>query len=62
MPPPAPATGTGTGTDTGPGFGARLFDLAFEAVEAGIDPELALRETALAYADAVRAAERRAAE
>ena len=41
-------------------IGARLFALAVEAVDAGIDPELVLRETALAYADAVRAAERRA--
>jgi XTP/dITP diphosphohydrolase len=38
-------------------FGARLFVLAAEAVRAGIDPELALRETALRFADAVRQAE-----
>ena len=37
--------------------GARLFALAAEAARAGIDPELALRETALRYADAVRAGE-----
>lgn len=38
-------------------IGARLFELAREAVEAGVDPEAALRRTALAYRDAIRAAE-----
>ena len=38
-------------------FGDRLFALAREAAEAGVDPESALRETARAYRDAIRAAE-----
>jgi XTP/dITP diphosphohydrolase len=41
----------------GDGIGERLFALAREASEAGIDPETALRETARRYRDAVRAAE-----
>jgi XTP/dITP diphosphohydrolase len=38
-------------------LGGRLFDLVREAVAAGVDPEAALRRTARAYRDAVRAAE-----
>jgi XTP/dITP diphosphohydrolase len=38
-------------------LGARLFSLAGEAVAAGVEPEAALRATARAYRDAVRAAE-----
>jgi XTP/dITP diphosphohydrolase len=38
-------------------LGERLFALAREAVDAGIDPESALRETARAYRDAILAAE-----
>jgi NTP pyrophosphatase (non-canonical NTP hydrolase) len=41
----------------GNGLGARLFALVGEAVAAGQDPEAALRATARAYRDAVRAAE-----
>ena len=40
------------------GFGARLFALAVQASEAGVDPELALRASALEYAEALQAAER----
>jgi XTP/dITP diphosphohydrolase len=35
------------------GFGRRLFELVREAVAAGVDPELALRETSRAYRDAL---------
>ncbi|MEV8115777.1 nucleoside triphosphate pyrophosphohydrolase [Streptomyces xiamenensis] len=43
---------------TGPGdFGARLLALAAEAEAAGVDPETALRTTARAYRDTIRAAE-----
>jgi XTP/dITP diphosphohydrolase len=42
----------------GDDLGARLFALVGEAVAAGEDPEAALRATARAYRDAVRAAER----
>ena len=38
-------------------FGARLLRLAIEAGESGTDPELALREAASAYADAIRSIE-----
>jgi XTP/dITP diphosphohydrolase len=38
-------------------IGARLFALAAEATQAGIDPELALRAAALRFAEAVRTAE-----
>jgi XTP/dITP diphosphohydrolase len=44
------------GTDVpiaGDGIGPRLFALVREAVAAGVDPELALRETSRAYRDAV---------
>jgi XTP/dITP diphosphohydrolase len=44
------------GTDVpiaGDGFGRRLFELVREAVAAGVDPELALRETSRAYRDAL---------
>jgi XTP/dITP diphosphohydrolase len=44
-------------TPGGDEIGDRLFALAAESVAAGIDPELALRETALRYADALRQAE-----
>jgi XTP/dITP diphosphohydrolase len=48
--------------DAGPGpddrgFGRRLLALAAEAEAAGVDPETALRATARAYRDAIRAAE-----
>jgi XTP/dITP diphosphohydrolase len=39
-------------------LGQRLFALAREAAEAGVDPESALRETARAYREALVAAER----
>jgi len=39
---------------SGDGFGERLFALVAEAVQAGIDPELALRDTARSYRDQVR--------
>ena len=42
----------------GDGIGERLFTLVAEAVQAGIDPELALRATARDYQDAIRAFER----
>lgn len=38
-------------------FGARLFALVAEAADAGVDAELALRETAHRYADSVRQVE-----
>jgi XTP/dITP diphosphohydrolase len=38
-------------------IGGRLFDLAREAVAAGVDPEAALRQTSRAYRDAIRAVE-----
>jgi XTP/dITP diphosphohydrolase len=41
----------------GDDLGARLFALVGEAVAAEVDPEAALRSTARAYRDAVRAAE-----
>jgi XTP/dITP diphosphohydrolase len=41
----------------GAGIGERLFALVTEAARAGVDPELALRDTVLRYRDAVRAAE-----
>ena len=44
----------------GDDFGSRLFALAAQAVHHGVDPELALRETALAYAETVREAEKAA--
>jgi XTP/dITP diphosphohydrolase len=45
----------------GDGIGPRLFALAAEAAAAGVDPELALRETAQEYGAAIRAAEKRRA-
>jgi XTP/dITP diphosphohydrolase len=39
-------------------FGERLFAVVRDAVAAGVDPESALRRTARAYREAVRAAER----
>ena len=42
---------------TGDGVGERLFAVAAEAAAAGIDPELALRETARRYRASIRAAE-----
>jgi XTP/dITP diphosphohydrolase len=42
---------------TGDDLGTRLFALVGEAVAAGEDPEAALRATARAYRDAVRAVE-----
>ena len=45
----------------GEGIGPRLFGLAAEAAAAGVDPELALRETAKEYRAAIRAAEKRRA-
>lgn len=36
------------------GIGEKLLAVVAEAVQAGIDPELALRDTARAYADAIR--------
>jgi XTP/dITP diphosphohydrolase len=52
----------GTGTRHSAGsvedeIGARLFQLVREAVAVDVDPEAALRRTALAYRDAIRAAE-----
>jgi len=44
-------------TPAGHGLGEKLFDLVREAVQAGIDPEQALRETARDYRDAIRAEE-----
>jgi XTP/dITP diphosphohydrolase len=41
----------------GDGIGERLFALVTEAARAGVDPELALRDTVLRYRDAVQAAE-----
>jgi XTP/dITP diphosphohydrolase len=41
-------------TPVGDGTGERLFALVAEAVDAGIDPEAALRETARAYRAAIR--------
>ena len=41
----------------GDGIGERLFALVTEAARAGVDPELALRDTVLRYREAVRAAE-----
>jgi XTP/dITP diphosphohydrolase len=38
-------------------IGGRLFDLVREAVAVGVDPEAALRQTARAFRDAIRAAE-----
>ncbi len=38
-------------------IGEKLFALVAEAVQAGIDPELALRETARQYRDAIRSTE-----
>lgn len=46
----------------GDSTGEKLFALVAEAVQAGIDPELALRDTARRYAEQVRAEEVRAAE
>ncbi|HEY2043926.1 MAG TPA: MazG family protein [Jatrophihabitans sp.] len=43
---------------TGMSLGDKLFALVGEAVQAGIDPELALRDTARRYAELVRAEER----
>jgi XTP/dITP diphosphohydrolase len=50
--------GTGTGESTAVGLGQELFALVRRARAAGLDPELELRATALAYADRVRAWER----
>jgi XTP/dITP diphosphohydrolase len=41
----------------GDGIGERLFALVTEAVRTGVDPELALRNTARRYRDSVRSAE-----
>jgi len=54
--------GLATPAPVGDGFGERLFALAAEAAAAGIDPELALRATALRFADQVRRDETRAGE
>jgi XTP/dITP diphosphohydrolase len=43
----------------GDGIGGKLFAIVADAVQAGIDPELALRETARSYREAIRAAESR---
>jgi len=43
----------------GDGIGERLLDVVRDAVAAGVDPELALRETARAYRDGLRDAETR---
>jgi XTP/dITP diphosphohydrolase len=43
--------------DAAADFGPRLFELARQAVRAGVDPELALRSTARSFADAVKARE-----
>jgi len=45
-----------SGTDVpiaGDGFGPRLLEIVRDAVAAGVDPELALRETSRAYRDAL---------
>jgi XTP/dITP diphosphohydrolase len=42
---------------TGDEIGARLFAVVREAVDAGVDPEAALRRTARAYRDSITAAE-----
>jgi XTP/dITP diphosphohydrolase len=63
---PAPA-GTDTGTDTGDstsngtsdGIGEKLFAVVYESVQAGVDPEQALRHTARRFREAVRAEELR---
>jgi XTP/dITP diphosphohydrolase len=41
----------------GEDFGEKLFAVVSEAVQAGVDPEQALRDTARAYAEAIRAKE-----
>jgi XTP/dITP diphosphohydrolase len=41
----------------GQGFGEKLLAVVGEAVQAGVDPEQALRDTARAYAEAIRAEE-----
>jgi len=46
----------------GAAVGEKLFAVVAEAVQAGVDPELALRATARRFADAVRAAETRVAD
>jgi XTP/dITP diphosphohydrolase len=52
------ATGETTGGPAAAALGQELFDLVRQARAAGLDPELELRATALAYADRVRAWER----
>jgi XTP/dITP diphosphohydrolase len=51
-------SGVGVDHPAGTGVGERLFAIVAEAVESGVDPELALRATARVYRDAVRDAER----
>jgi len=51
-------SGLSVGNPSGDGFGEKLFALADDAVQAGVDPELALREVARRFADAIRAGER----
>jgi XTP/dITP diphosphohydrolase len=53
----AEKAGLQTRLPAGDDLGARLFALVGEAVAAGVEPEAALRATARAYRDAVRAAE-----
>jgi XTP/dITP diphosphohydrolase len=52
--------GVSVSVPTGDGVGDRLFALVTSAVQAGIDPELALRDTARHYREAIRTAEREA--
>jgi XTP/dITP diphosphohydrolase len=54
----AAKTGVVIAPRTGESFGERLFALADQAVQAGVDPELALRDTARRFAERVRAEER----
>jgi XTP/dITP diphosphohydrolase len=49
------AVAEATGRPAAAGLGPELFDLVRRARAAGLDPELELRATALAYADRVRA-------
>jgi XTP/dITP diphosphohydrolase len=50
-------TGLAVAQSEDAGFGERLFELAREAVAAGVDPEAALRGTTRAYRDAILSAE-----
>jgi XTP/dITP diphosphohydrolase len=49
--------GIDVATPKGEGFGEKLLAVVGEAVQAGVDPEQALRDTARAYAEAIRAKE-----